>query len=168
MNSHLFVAVSKQKEKEIGAICSRLGYSVSFDWKGNLAAPIAFILPPMEMKLAWKVIRETYPSPLLLVIGKGEGDSSASLRPFAQGYLDDSRVGLSDVESWMAKFTEREGLSFSVRFESFGYKYGVPEDADLILDCRNVPNPYWVEELRPFTGLDAPIVSFLNEKEEVQ
>ena len=37
---------------------------------------------------------------------------------------------------------------------SFGYKYGVPPDADLVLDCRFLPNPHWVDDLRPITGLD--------------
>ena len=37
---------------------------------------------------------------------------------------------------------------------SFGYKYGIPVDADLVLDCRFIPNPHWIPELRPLTGLD--------------
>ena len=41
--------------------------------------------------------------------------------------------------------------------ESFGYKYGLPVDADLVLDCRFLPNPHWVPELRPLTGQDAPV-----------
>jgi UPF0042 nucleotide-binding protein len=44
---------------------------------------------------------------------------------------------------------------------SFGYKHGVPLDADLIFDCRFLPNPNWVEELRPFTGLDEPVRKFV-------
>ena len=38
---------------------------------------------------------------------------------------------------------------------SFGYKHGLPLDADLVFDCRFLPNPHWVDELRPLTGLDA-------------
>jgi RNase adapter protein RapZ len=44
---------------------------------------------------------------------------------------------------------------------SFGYRHGVPLDADLIFDCRFLPNPNWVEELRPLTGLDEPVRSFV-------
>ena len=40
---------------------------------------------------------------------------------------------------------------------SFGYKHGVPRDADLVFDCRFLPNPHWVSDLRPFTGLDHPV-----------
>ena len=44
---------------------------------------------------------------------------------------------------------------------SFGYKHGLPLDVDLVLDCRFLPNPHWVEELRPLTGLDAPVRDYV-------
>ncbi|MGH9066005.1 MAG: RNase adapter RapZ [Acidimicrobiales bacterium] len=44
---------------------------------------------------------------------------------------------------------------------SFGYKHGIPLDVDLVLDCRFLPNPHWVEELRPYTGLDQPVRDFV-------
>jgi UPF0042 nucleotide-binding protein len=44
---------------------------------------------------------------------------------------------------------------------SFGYKYGLPVDADLVADCRFLPNPHWVPELRPFTGRDAPVRDYV-------
>ena len=44
---------------------------------------------------------------------------------------------------------------------SFGYKYGLPVDADLVVDCRFLPNPHWVPELRPQTGRDAPVRDFV-------
>jgi len=44
---------------------------------------------------------------------------------------------------------------------SFGYKHGLPLDADLVLDCRFLPNPHWVEELRPLSGLDGPVRDFV-------
>ena len=40
---------------------------------------------------------------------------------------------------------------------SFGYKHGLPMDVDIVLDCRFLPNPHWVEDLRPLTGLDEPV-----------
>ena len=169
MQPYLFVAVSKQNEQEIGVICSRLGYAVSFCRDISANAPTAFLLPPQEIKQVWRTIQENYPSPaVLLVIDDGEEEIMAALRPFAYGYLDASRTLLSDVEIWISDLVQKPPISFSIRFESFGYKYGIPRDADLVLDCRNVPNPYWVEELRPFTGLDSPIVSFLDRKEEVR
>jgi RNase adapter protein RapZ len=44
---------------------------------------------------------------------------------------------------------------------SFGFKYGVPDDANLIFDGRFLPNPYWVDELRPYTGLDEQVAEFV-------
>jgi RNase adapter protein RapZ len=44
---------------------------------------------------------------------------------------------------------------------SFGYKYGMPRDVDVVLDCRFLPNPHWVDELRPLTGLDEPVRTFV-------
>jgi UPF0042 nucleotide-binding protein len=44
---------------------------------------------------------------------------------------------------------------------SFGYKHGLPLDADLVFDCRFLPNPHWVEDLRPLSGLDDPVRDFV-------
>src|SRR5579864_2839619 len=48
---------------------------------------------------------------------------------------------------------------------SFGYKHGLPLDADLVLDCRFLPNPHWVDELRPLSGLDEPVRDFVMGQE---
>lgn len=60
----------------------------------------------------------------------------------------------------------RPGLS--LLFRSFGYKFGVPVDADLVFDIRCLPNPYWVDELRPLTGLDQPVRDYLDADATVQ
>ncbi len=44
---------------------------------------------------------------------------------------------------------------------SFGYKFGLPLDVDLVFDCRFLPNPFWIEELRPFSGLEAPVRDYV-------
>jgi UPF0042 nucleotide-binding protein len=44
---------------------------------------------------------------------------------------------------------------------SFGYKYGVPVDADLVADCRFLPNPHWIPEFRPLTGQNAPVRDYV-------
>ena len=44
---------------------------------------------------------------------------------------------------------------------SFGYKHGLPRDVDLVFDCRFLPNPHWIEELRPLTGLDEPVRDYV-------
>lgn len=53
-------------------------------------------------------------------------------------------------------------------FESFGFKHGTPLDADYVFDVRCLPNPYWQPELRPYTGLDTPVIEFMQRNDEVQ
>jgi len=58
--------------------------------------------------------------------------------------------------------TDTDDTAMSVRIVSFGYKHGLPLDVDLVMDCRFLPNPHWVEELRPLTGRDPEIGSYLE------
>ena len=48
---------------------------------------------------------------------------------------------------------------------SFGFKYGIPADADLVFDVRFLPNPYYLDELRPLTGLDAKVYDYVMNNE---
>jgi len=61
---------------------------------------------------------------------------------------------------------KRNGLS--LLFRSFGFKFGVPVDADLVFDLRCLPNPYWVPELNPLTGRDTPVIRYLEADPLVQ
>jgi UPF0042 nucleotide-binding protein len=54
-----------------------------------------------------------------------------------------------------------------VNILSFGYKYGIPVDADLVMDCRFIPNPHWIPELRPLNGLDKPVSDNVLKAENV-
>jgi len=56
----------------------------------------------------------------------------------------------------------------AIMFQSFGFKYGLPSDADLVFDVRCLPNPHWKPELRALTGKDAPVQAFLNEQSQVE
>jgi UPF0042 nucleotide-binding protein len=58
-------------------------------------------------------------------------------------------------------FGTDHGVGMSIRVESFGYKYGLPLDVDLVFDCRFLPNPYWDEALRPHTGQDEPVRDYV-------
>ena len=49
---------------------------------------------------------------------------------------------------------------------SFGYKHGIPLDVDLVFDCRFLPNPFWIEELRPYSGLDEPVRDYVLSQAE--
>jgi UPF0042 nucleotide-binding protein len=55
----------------------------------------------------------------------------------------------------------------SLLFESFGFKNGMPADADFVFDVRCLPNPHWEPQLRPLTGLDAAVIEFLGRQPEV-
>ena len=58
--------------------------------------------------------------------------------------------------------------TFSISFISFGYKNGVPLDADLLFDVRFLANPHWVEELRPYSGNDKPVYDYVMNKDETK
>jgi len=51
---------------------------------------------------------------------------------------------------------------------SFGYKHGIPLDVDLVFDCRFLPNPYWIDELRPLSGLDDPVRRYVLGQPETE
>jgi UPF0042 nucleotide-binding protein len=74
--------------------------------------------------------------------------------------IDTSNLNVHQLEKRTAEIFA-QGLVQSVRVNvlSFGYKYGIPVDADLVLDCRFIPNPHWIPELRPLTGLDDAVKS---------
>ncbi len=59
-----------------------------------------------------------------------------------------------------------DGLQINV--VSFGYKHGLPLDVDLVFDCRFLPNPHWVDELRPYTGLDPKVVDYVVNQNETR
>ena len=58
-------------------------------------------------------------------------------------------------------FGDEEAPLMQTSVISFGYKHGIPLDVDIVLDCRFLPNPYWVEELQPQSGLDAPVRDYV-------
>jgi len=61
----------------------------------------------------------------------------------------------------------RDAPTLSILIESFGYKHGLPPDADFVFDVRCLPNPYWEPQLRPLCGKDAPVRAFLESQPEV-
>ena len=81
------------------------------------------------------------------------------LRAAADIVIDTSNLNVHQLEKRTGEiFAAGAGQAIRVNVLSFGYKYGIPVDSDLLLDCRFIPNPHWIPELRPLTGL-APQVS---------
>lgn len=66
------------------------------------------------------------------------------------------------------RITSLQTSGLSILLQSFGYKYGIPADADFVFDVRALPNPYWQADLRDLTGLDAPVIEFLQQQPSVQ
>jgi UPF0042 nucleotide-binding protein len=65
------------------------------------------------------------------------------------------------------RVAEHDSKGLALQFQSFGFKHGVPMDADMVFDARCLPNPYWIPELRPHTGLDLPVITFLEQQADV-
>ena len=77
--------------------------------------------------------------------------------------IDTSATSIYELaETIRSRVDRRETGSLSVLVESFGFKYGIPADADFVFDLRSLPNPYWTIKLRGFTGLDAEVQTFLD------
>lgn len=76
--------------------------------------------------------------------------------------IDTSQMTLHELRDLVSKTVVADsGAGMVVLFESFGYKRGVPVDADIVFDLRCLPNPHWLAPLRHLTGRDAPVVEFL-------
>jgi len=81
--------------------------------------------------------------------------------------IDTSNLPAHALRSWIQDLLKDKPLGLSVVFESFGFKRGVPSEADLVFDVRCLPNPHYDKELRPLTGNDKPVKEFLEKIPEV-
>ncbi|MCL8064368.1 RNase adapter RapZ [Pasteurella multocida] len=82
--------------------------------------------------------------------------------------IDTTRLSTHELAERLRDFScEKSDKALKIIFQSFGFKYGLPLDADYVFDVRFLPNPHWIPELRPLTGLDAPVAEFLNKQNEV-
>ena len=80
------------------------------------------------------------------------------LRSGADVVFDTSNLNVHQLEKRIGEIFSA-GMLDAIRINvlSFGYKYGIPVDSDLVLDCRFIPNPHWIPELRPLTGLTTEV-----------
>lgn len=88
----------------------------------------------------------------------------SAVRESADMVVDTSELNVHDLRARVNElFAEGDGSGFTqVTLLSFGYKHGVPADVDLVFDCRFLPNPYWVDELRQLTGLDKEVQDYVG------
>jgi RNase adapter protein RapZ len=81
--------------------------------------------------------------------------------------IDTSQLRPSLLRGWLRTMVGAREASLTLIFESFAYKNGVPLDADFVFDVRILPNPYYIRELRPMSGRDAPVAAYLERQPEV-
>jgi UPF0042 nucleotide-binding protein len=81
--------------------------------------------------------------------------------------IDTSRMTLHELRDLVKKHVGSGEDFMTVLFESFGFKNGIPSDADLVFDVRCLPNPHWIPALRSKTGLDPDVCEFLGKDEDV-
>jgi UPF0042 nucleotide-binding protein len=91
-----------------------------------------------------------------------EREQLQSVREAADLVLDTSALNIHALRSRMREtFGSERETALKVTVLSFGYKYGLPVDADMVADCRFLPNPHWVPELAPQTGLDPAVRDYV-------
>jgi RNase adapter protein RapZ len=89
-----------------------------------------------------------------------------SLRESADVIVDTSDLNIHQLSNKISDgFSIESAQRLQVTVMSFGFKYGLPSDADLVADARFLPNPFWQENLRPFTGEDASVSEYVLEQE---
>lgn len=99
---------------------------------------------------------------------KLEKEMLTPIAKHANVVIDTSRTHYHQLRDLIRdQIGERDITHISLQFQSFGFKHGVPLDADFVFDARSLPNPYWVPELRGLTGKDEPVVDFLKQQELV-
>ena len=93
-----------------------------------------------------------------------EREKLAQLRAHADYIIDTSKLLTRELKSEIMRiFVEDQTYrNLYITVQSFGFKYGIPADSDLVIDVRFLPNPYYEEKLRPLTGNDQEIVDFVT------
>ena len=92
-----------------------------------------------------------------------ERDTLEPLLDLARLKIDTTRTTLHELRELIrARVAERDHGEMSIMLQSFGFKHGVPRNADFVFDARCLPNPHWQPDLRPYTGRDQVVAEFLG------
>ncbi|NTS75887.1 RNase adapter RapZ [Catenovulum sp. SM1970] len=92
----------------------------------------------------------------------------AGLKEAADLTIDTSTLSIHQLnDSVHQQILGTNAKQLQLVFTSFGFKHGLPQDADYVFDVRFLPNPHWISDLRPLTGLDQPVQDYLSEQPEV-
>ena len=98
-----------------------------------------------------------------------ERELLAPLREDADYIIDTTQTSPAQLKERISHiFLGDPVLGMKIHCMSFGFKYGAPTEADMVMDVRCLPNPFYIDELRPLTGLDEPIVDYVMTKPQTQ
>jgi UPF0042 nucleotide-binding protein len=98
-----------------------------------------------------------------------EREALRELREVADRIVDTSALTVHELRAALRDMLARlDTPTLTVSLVSFGYKYGLPTDADLVLDCRFLPNPFFVDDLRTRTGLDPLVADYVLKRDDTQ
>jgi UPF0042 nucleotide-binding protein len=111
-------------------------------------------------------VAHTYASTTLVEAIELERRILLPLMQFAHT-IDTTKLYPHTLKVWIRNFVQHQHTGLTLLFESFGFKHGIPNDADFVFDVRSLPNPYYDPALRTLTGLDAPVSDFLSSQPTV-
>lgn len=174
------LVVSKQDERYQNlALSTNLGELKDFverlqilDWDLRI---LLLEASPSELLRRYKFTRRTHPMLLCKkasTLEEGIQVERELLNAHKEVYrfsVDTTHLNVNELKRKLRQvFAISEKANFTISFISFGYKQGVPLDADLLFDVRFLPNPYWLEALRPLTGNDQEVYDYVMESVETK
>lgn len=125
-----------------------------------------------ELVSRYKETRRTHPLAMDGLVTEGIKKERAimeEIKADAQLIIDTTTLSPRQLrEEIYTHFKTQETHTFRIEMVSFGFKYGLPIDADIVIDVRFLPNPHYVSNLRPLTGLDQPVYDYVMDFPETQ
>ena len=92
-----------------------------------------------------------------------------ALRPFVDILIDTTSLTVKNFRQKLyGRFSTSHQKSMMVSFVTFGFKHGIPTDADMVFDVRVIPNPFYVEDLKPLSGMDQPVIDYVFAQKSYQ
>jgi UPF0042 nucleotide-binding protein len=155
-----------------GTYFEELGESLEYLRASNIPFRLLYLeADDDELVARYQVSRRPHPLSRKLLEGiERERQLLAPLRASADIVIDTTRLSPWRFRRRLEEVLLADRLSdeILVSIESFGYRFGLPGEADMVLDARFLPNPHWVPELRPLSGLDDPVREFVANSADAQ
>ena len=139
--------------------------------QSGIAMNIMFFEASLEvLKRRFSETRRPHPLAQDTTLDQGIAREIEIMRPireFADSVIDTSRFNIHEFRQFLKNSFEPEDSSrININIISFGYKYSIPSESDMVFDVRFIPNPFFVENLKPKTGLDHEVITFLRSFQE--